>query len=77
MVQVDLAKLDQVFLLAKAQKKQQQQLFFHMLEGPEKLRLPTQLSCLEQKLKMFLRKKAPFSIYFLGLTKISSCGLLP
>lgn len=31
------------FLLAEAQKEQQQQLFYHTLKGQEKLRLPTQL----------------------------------
>jgi len=57
-------KLDQLFLLLEVQGKHHQWLFYHVLERQEKLRMPTQLSCPEQKLEMFVMKKAPFSIFF-------------
>lgn len=74
---VHQAKLDHLFVLVKVQRDHHQRLFYHTLKLKEKLRMPTQLSHLEQKPKMFLMKKAPFSIFFLDLTKISSCSPLP
>lgn len=52
--------LDQLFLLVEVQRQHHQQLFYRILEGQEKLRMPIQLFHPEQKPKMFLMKKAPF-----------------
>lgn len=60
------------------QRENHQWLIYHILERWEQLRMPTQLCHPEQKPKMFLMKKATFSIYFFSVwLKFPSCSRLP